>query len=699
MEPVLPQAAGYAVVCGMALFFAVLLNLITWIQNKYFQHSTRNADEFTTASRGVKTGLIVAGIVSSWTWSLTLLQPSSNAYAYGISGAYWYMVGGIIQITVFSAIAAKVKANAGRTTTFPEMAYFRYGTGAHITFLYCGLACNAIVSACILLGGGAVVNAVTGVNEYASLILFPFGVAAYIYFGGLRATFISDATHTFLLLVFVLVFLFEVFRGHNAIGSAGKLVELLTAAAKENPVANNYHGSYLTFRSLSGGIFSFQCIVNGFGLVNCDQAYWSRAIAAKPEITSRAYFLGAFAWMTVPFAIGISLGLSSVALSQVPGYTVPSTADANAGLVAVYAAIFLMGKAGAVIMLLMVFLSVTSAMSGELIAASTLLSYDVYKHYINPRATAKQVLGVSKLSVFIWAAFSALLASVFHKIGISMSWLFFFLGVVTAGGVIPISLAFMWKDLNKFGAIAGPLGGGLLALIVWLVTAKTYMGEITVDTLIDQWVSFAGSATALFFGGIIAVVSSWIKPQNFNWNITRKRSVLSEVSTKWEQTDVPESVGSEEKKNEFAQTTIEESKSIEDSDDLVPPADYVPSPEEYGGVDIRKLQQVYKKYGIMFLVLSFIIAIVIPVPLSIAPYIWSKGFFTAVVVLVFLSWANSFYGVVILPIVESRHELANLFRDLFTGSKTTSSSLAGEARPGSLDGKEESSEAVFTTTV
>jgi urea-proton symporter len=48
--------------------------------------STKQAEEFNTASRSVKPGLIAAGIVSSWTWSATLLTSSTFAYSYGVCG-------------------------------------------------------------------------------------------------------------------------------------------------------------------------------------------------------------------------------------------------------------------------------------------------------------------------------------------------------------------------------------------------------------------------------------------------------------------------------------------------------------------------------------------------------------------------------------------------------------------------------------
>jgi len=56
-----------------------------------------------------------------------------------------------------------------------------------------------------------------------------------------------------------------------------------------------------------------------------------------------------------------------------------SADDVSAGLPASAAASALLGQSGAAAILVVLFLAVTSATSAELIAVSSLLTYDVYK--------------------------------------------------------------------------------------------------------------------------------------------------------------------------------------------------------------------------------------------------------------------------------------------------------------------------------
>lgn len=664
MQPVFSQGVGYGVILGLGVFFAVVMNTVTYLQNRFFSSKSSQADEFTAASRNVPLGLMVVSIVSSWCWSLTLLQSATESYNYGISGSYFYAVGGLIQVSVFSIVASKVKANANLVSTFPEAGYLRFGNMGHLAFLWCGIACNTIVSACILLGGGAVINAITGMNTYAALYLVPLVCAIYVYFGGLRATFISDAMHTFPLLVFLIIFVFVVYGGGSSIiGSPGKMWDLLTEVAHKNPVNDNYHGSFLTFRSKDGGIFLFISIITGFGLVVLDQAYWSRAIAAQPLKTSKAYFIGAVAWFVIPWTMGLCLGLGARATSLMADFPELSTSEISAGLSAVAGASHLVGKAGTGMILVMIFLSVTSSFSGELIATSTLLSYDVYKKYIRKNASPHEVLVVSKYCVFLWAIFAGSIASIFHAVGISMGWLFNFLGCATASGVFPVALTFTWNKLNRWGAVSGSIGGMILAIIVWLITCKAYLGEINVDNLANRWVSFAGNATALFMGGILSIGFSLWRPDNFDWDDIRNRTILSEnlddSKSKASSTEKANAEGTEKIQYEVEVTREAEvfDESSSTSSGKVSRDLDLPQEED---IPFDKLRRQFKLFTILSITFAAIFAIAVPIPMIASPYVYSKKFFTFVVVVNILWLFSTFFVCVILPVFESRHFLKKL---------------------------------------
>ena len=200
--------------------------------------------------------------------------------------------------------------------------------------------------------------------------------------------------------------------------------ELLTKAASDTPISGNAQGSYITMRSKNGLIFGVINIIGNFATVFQDQAYWQRAIASRPASTVKAYLLGGLAWFAIPFTFATTLGLAAVALRGDPDMKVLTPADVSAGLPAAAAAAALLGKAGAAALLVLLFLAVTSACSAELIAVSSLLTYDVYKTYINPKATEEQILRVGHGAVAFYAVVCGLAGVIFFYIGVSMGWLY-----------------------------------------------------------------------------------------------------------------------------------------------------------------------------------------------------------------------------------------------------------------------------------
>lgn len=114
-----------------------------------------------------------------------------------------------------------------------------------------------------------------------------------------------------------------------------------------------------------------------------DQSYWQRAIASETKGTTKAYILGGLSWVSVPFAFGTVMGLSARALQTNPAFpTYPeplSLAQQGAGLVAPAAAVTLLGRSGAIAMLIITYMAVTSACSAQLISVSSIFTYDVYR--------------------------------------------------------------------------------------------------------------------------------------------------------------------------------------------------------------------------------------------------------------------------------------------------------------------------------
>lgn len=84
----LPQAYGYAIVLGFGLLLSLITSILIFVDRR-FGGTKVSAEQYTTAGRTVKTGLIADVVCSQWTWAATLLQSSNVAWKYGASLVVW----------------------------------------------------------------------------------------------------------------------------------------------------------------------------------------------------------------------------------------------------------------------------------------------------------------------------------------------------------------------------------------------------------------------------------------------------------------------------------------------------------------------------------------------------------------------------------------------------------------------------------
>ncbi|KZT28417.1 Na+/solute symporter [Neolentinus lepideus HHB14362 ss-1] len=672
---ILPQAVGYGVVLGVGFFFAAFMAILAQVQNRYTQYSTKTSEEFNTASRSVKPGLIASGIVSAWTWAATLLQSCTVAYEYGVSGPFWYASGATVQILLFAILGVKVKQNAPRCHTYLEIIYTRYGSTAHWVFMTFAFITNILVGSQLLLGGSAVVTALTGMNVYAAVWLIPVGVTVYVVLGGLRATFLCDYTHTFILMIVMLYFIFEVYASSPLIGSPREMYNLLKTAATQRPVVGNKDGSYMTLKSNYALIFGVIQLCSGSGTVFLDQGYWQRAIASRPSTAVRAYLLGGLAWYAIPFAFATTMGLAAVALTghpSFPTYPNPLTpSQISAGLAAPTAAVALLGKSGAAALLIILFMAVTSAASSEMIATSSILTFDVYKLHFRPDAPPSSMIRVSHIMIVVFAFVMAIMASVWQAVGIDLGWLFLFMGVVIGGAVVPVALTICWKKQTKVAAITGAIVGCAAGLFAWLLTAAmTNGGVLSVATTGQEYASVAGCLASICVGAICTVSISLWNPDDFDWEITRAINRASQEN--------PSSLSSTNEENERGSELQEKEKqatNVQVREARTQGADNAPLP----GLKFAKdehpdmLKSALKFAIIGSFSLVAVMDIIVPLPMFFSQYTFSVKFFTAWVVIGIIWTFCSAFICIFLPLLESRNALfevgSGLIRDIFTGGK------------------------------
>ncbi|KAL2063304.1 hypothetical protein VTL71DRAFT_5109 [Oculimacula yallundae] len=664
IAPPLSVGWGYGIVLGLGAVFALGMILVTWVLKRY-NHELQTSEMFSTAGRTVKSGLVASAVVSSWTWAATLLQSSGIAYRYGVSGPFWYASGATVQILLFATIAIELKRRAPNAHTFLEVIRARYGTPAHIVFIIFGLATNILVTAMLLTGGSAVVTSLTGMPTAAACFLLPLGVVMYTMFGGIKATFLTDWVHTFILLIIILIFAFTTYATSDTLGSPKAVFDLLVEAATTHPVEGNAGGSYLTMQSTEGAIFFVINIVGNFGTVFLDNGYYNKAIAASPVHALPGYIMGGISWFAIPWLCATTMGLAGLALESNPAFpTFPermSDADVSAGLVLPYAAVALLGSGGAVCTLLIVFMAVTSASSAELIAVSSIFTYDIYQTYFNPGASGKRLIYMSHAMVIGFGLAMASLSVGLHYAGISMGYLYVLMGVIISSAVIPATLTLMWAGHNKWAATLTPPAGFACAIIAWLVTASKTCGKLDVTC--------TGSNNPMLAGNVMALLSPLIFTPIFTliFGVDKYDWKSMAAIRKGDDHDLAEE----------ANIDLE-----------MVPGENNTSEAEMEAEQVKLLRASKIAKG-MTVLLTLALLILWPMPLYGTGYIFSEKFFAGWVIVGIIWLIGSLMCVGVFPVWEGRKELWFTFKAIWldiTGKQHPSKHHRPEATY--VDGKE-----------
>ncbi|GAQ46261.1 hypothetical protein AtubIFM57143_000795 [Aspergillus tubingensis] len=528
VQPPLSQAVGYVIVVVLGLIIAGVMMVITRILKKTTGEDNKKTEMFMTANRTVRTGLTASAVISSWLWTTAMLGASFVGYDYGVAGPFWFAAGCSPMIVFFALIGISCKRKIPDAHTSLEVVRIRYGRVAHAVFMTLCLINNIFACANMLLGAAAVISAITGMHIIAATFLLPVGVTVYTFVGGIKATFLTDYFHTAIILIIACYLSIKAFT-FEEVGSIGKLYELVQAAAQRHPVSGNQDGTYLTMTSKGAILFGILHICSNFGLVIMDTSYFIKAFSAAPSSVVPGYTIGGIAYFAIPWALGtimssLALGLENT--SSFPTYPRRMTStEVSNGLVLPYAAMTIAGKGGAAAVLLITFMAVTSTLSAQVIAVSSILSFDVYREYINKAASDRDIIRASHFGVIFFAAFSAGFSTMLHYVGIDLGWTLYMLGVVTCPGIFPMTFTILWRRQNRAAAILAPILGMATGIGVWLGTAQHFYGAVSVSSTGQILPCVYGTVASAFSPIVYSLAITLLKPQRYDWAEFRKEKL------------------------------------------------------------------------------------------------------------------------------------------------------------------------------
>ena len=382
-----------------------------------------------------------------------------------------------------------------------------------------------------------------------------------------------------------------------------------------------------------------------------DTSFFIKAFAASPRAVVPGYVIGGIAYFAIPFAVATMASSVVLGLENDPVFpTYPrrmSSTEISGGLVLPYFAVTIAGKGGAIGMLLITFMAVTSTLSAQIIAVSSIISFDIYRQYFNKQATDRDVIRWSHFGVIFFALFAAGFSTALHYGGVDLGWTLYMLGVLTCPGIFPTTFAILWRRQTKLAAVISPLLGLATGIAVWLGTAQAFYGEVTIASSGATLPCVYGTVASAFSPALYSVVLSIYKPQNFDWAEFRKEKLAFDVVVT---------------ATDGRQASIVSAEQIEAA-----------TQNAHQQVELKRWGRIAAFWSIATFLGHWVLW---PLPMYAAKYVFSKTFFSAwLIVAIIWLWITLFVAG-FYPIIDGREQIIRVIRGTCSQSNAKTASEA-----------------------
>ncbi len=427
----------YAIVVGLivVILLGVSLSRLRKVHTKA---------DYLVAGRSLPTIVLVFTLLSSWIGSGSLLGGAENAYRHGFA-ALWQGGGGWLGLLLIYFIAPRARKLA--QFTIPDLLEVRYNQAARVLGVIAVLFTYTAITSYQLIGGGDILH-----------LIFP--------------EVISAMTGRYILAGFVIVFTAIAGMGSVAymdvfIGSL-TTVTMLVALPVLTHVAGGWHAVHTAlpvthFQTLGdlSGLQAAELLLPTCLLMLGNQSMYQKFFSAKSERDARNAVVGWIFGTVILETVIVALAVVGSAL-----FPFGEVHDRPREVLA-YTAIH--GLRGGWLQWLgalltgAIFAKVVSTANNYLFSPATNLINDIFVRYIQPKASDREVLLVSRIMVVllgVWALAQSLgTESVLKKS--------LYAYTIYSAALTPVILAaFFWRRATAAGAVVSiALGTGVT--IAW----------------------------------------------------------------------------------------------------------------------------------------------------------------------------------------------------------------------------------------
>lgn len=456
-----------------------------------FVFSKNNSDSTDFYLGGRKMGPIVTAMsaeasdMSSW----LLMGMPGLAYLSGICDPAWTAIGlGIGTWLNWLLVARKIRRYSANINaiTVPDFYSKRYHDDKNVL--------NAIAALVIIIffvpytasgfaACGKLFSSLFGVNYMVAMVISAAVIVSYTIMGGFKAVSTTDLVQS---IVMTLALIVVVCFGVNKAGGMDAVID----NAKSLPGYLSMNASYIVDTQSSspyGIITIISTLAWGlgyFGMPHILLRFMAIENEKKLVLSRRIATIWVFIAMTVAIFIGVvGLGMTKASeLEALQGSNSETVIVKIAGLISSHG-IFPAIIAG--LILAGILAATMSTADSQMLAAASSVSQNIVQDFLKIKISEKKSLLVARLTIVAISLIGVFIArdpnsSVFGIV--SFAWA----GFGGAFGAVTLCALF-WKRSNKWGALAGMIGGGV-TVFVWKYVVRPLGGAWNIYELLPAFI-------------------------------------------------------------------------------------------------------------------------------------------------------------------------------------------------------------------
>lgn len=411
------------------LYILIAYLILTLIVGIWASRKISNSEDFLLAGRKLGALIIAGTLMATWMGSGSVTGGGTSiGYSNGIWPAILYGTAPLVGIGILRIFSSKIRSFD--TYTIPAILGDGIGKEARIIGLLIVVVAYVGIISYQFTGFGLVLSAVTQISAETGTIIAAVIIIALAVMGGLTSVAYTDTMSAFLMVVGLIIGLPFV------ISNAGGWGEILANTPQSH---TDILGNLTTLEFL--GLW-----LPTLFLILADQNMYQRIIAGGSDEKTTIGIIGWF--------IGVAISGIIIPIIAFASQTIFPNIAPGMALIAVTTVI--PTWIGGILLAAIAAFIITTGNS-FLLSASTNVSEDLYRGFINPDASDQTILWLTRLIIIIFGIIAYVLGSFFPTILSLQIYAYTIYGAAITPAIFAIFL--MRKRLTRFGGVAGMVTG------------------------------------------------------------------------------------------------------------------------------------------------------------------------------------------------------------------------------------------------